>query len=251
MKNKFFKIALILILPVFIYASEEMKTPLETLYNWIPLMLTGFLVNVKMSLVAMFLGLVAGSILGVSQFSDSYIVKKISWLTTQFFRNSPWLVILFVIMLLVPLKISIFGLPVELSDWLKAAIGFSLPIMANVSEIVRGAINSVPVGQSEAAKSLGYSKNQTMYQIILPQCVKRMIPPLMNWFAILIMATPLASIIGVEEAVNLTQQALNAENSRVELLMPFYGFLLIVFFLFCYPISLFTKYLEKKFNVIL
>ena len=123
--------------------------------------------------------------------------------------------------------------------------------MANVSEIVRGAINSVPVGQSEAAKSLGYSKNQTMYQIILPQCVKRMIPPLMNWFAILIMATPLASIIGVEEAVNLTQQALNAENSRVELLMPFYGFLLIVFFLFCYPISLFTKYLEKKFNVIL
>ena len=243
MKNKFLNVLLILMFPVFVYAAEELKTPIETLFNWIPLMLSGFIVNIKMSLVAMLIGLIAGSILGVSQFSDNIIVKKISWVTTQFFRNSPWLVILFVIMLLVPLKISIFGMPVELSDWLKAAIGFSLPIMANVSEIVRGAINSVPIGQSEAAKSLGYSKNQTMYKILLPQCIKRMIPPLMNWFAILVMATPLASIIGVEEAVNLTQQALNSENSRVELLMPFYGFLLIIFFMFCYPISLFTKYL--------
>ena len=121
--------------------------------------------------------------------------------------------------------------------------------MANVSEIVRGAIASVPSGQREAAESLAFSRAQTLFQIILPQCIKRMIPPWMNWYAILTMATPIVSILGVEEVLNLTRQAIEAENNRPELLIPFYGFVLLIFFAYCYPIARLTIWLERRFTV--
>ena len=88
-----------------------------------------------------------------------------------------------------------------------------------------------------------------MWMIILPQCFKRMIPPWMNWYAILTMATPLCSIMGVEESVNLAQQAMTAEDSRPELLAPFYIFLLVIFFCYCYPIARWTIRLERRYAV--
>src|SRR3546814_10915241 len=90
--------------------------------------------------------------------------------------------------------------------------------MANVSEIVRGAVVSLPSGQWEAAESLAFSRRQTLWEIILPQCVKRMLPPWMNLYAILTMATVLASIVGVSEMMTQAGRALAAEN-RPELLI--------------------------------
>jgi len=121
--------------------------------------------------------------------------------------------------------------------------------MANISEIVRGAIKSVPLGQWEAAESLAFSRQKTFWQIILPQCYKRMIPPWMNWYAILSMATPLVSLLGVEEIITLSRQAMEAENNNPELLIPFYSFALLIFFAYCYPIAKFTIALEKRYAV--
>jgi polar amino acid transport system permease protein len=138
---------------------------------------------------------------------------------------------------------------IPIPDWVKAVIGFSLPIMANLSEVVRGAVQSIPSGQWESAESLAFSRFQTMYMIILPQTIKRMIPPWMNWYAILAMATPLCSIMGVEESVTFTQQALAAEGGRPELLAPFYVFLLLIYFVYTYPIARWTIRLERKYAV--
>jgi polar amino acid transport system permease protein len=153
------------------------------------------------------------------------------------------------IMLLFPFEIDLGFVVIPIPDWMKAVIGFSLPVMANISEVVRGAVISLPSGQWESAESLAFSRRQTMWMIILPQCVKRMIPPWMNWYAILTMATPLASILGVEESVRLAQDAMTAENSRPELLGPFYLFLLIIFFVYCYPIARWTIALERRYAV--
>ncbi len=78
---------------------------------------------------------------------------------------------------------------IPLPDWVKATVGFSLPVMANVAEIVRGAVRSVPSTQWEAAESLAFTPRQTMWRIILPQCVKRMLPPWMNLYSLVTMAT--------------------------------------------------------------
>lgn len=227
----------------------------ETLIKWTPLLLLGppgefggFVLNIVVSFLAMAIGTVAGLILGLGQISLYAAVRKASWTATQFFRNSPWLVLLFFVMLLTPFQIRIAGFTIPLPDWLKATVGLSLPIMANIAEIVRGAVNSIPTAQWECAESLAFTRMQTLWRIILPQCVKRMIPPWMNWYAILTMGTPLISIVGVNDAMTLTQDALAAEQ-RTDLLMPMYGLLLVFFFIYCYPIARWTIYLERKYAV--
>jgi len=229
------------------------RSPFATLVRWIPFLLwqngNGFVLNLIISFLAMAIGTVAGAVLGLGQISIFKPVRMICWSVTQLFRNSPWLVLLFCIMLLLPFEIKIGDTVYNIPDWMKAVIGFSLPIMANLSEVVRGAVLSIPTGQWESSEALAFSRMQQLWMIVLPQCFKRMIPPWMNWYAILTMATPLCSIMGVEESVNLAQQAMTAEDSRPELLVPFYSFLMVVFFMYCYPIARWTIYLERKYAV--
>ncbi len=243
---------LFLLWPGFAMAQSNysFSQALDALWRWLPFIVTkGFLLNLIVSFLTMFIGTIAGVLLGLGQVSPLRPLARLSWFITQLFRNSPWLVLLFIVMLALPFEIEIGGEIYPIPDWLKAVFGLALPIMANISEIVRGAIVSVPTGQWEAAESLAYSRQQTLWMVILPQCFKRMIPPWMNWYAILTMATPLISLLGVEEIITLSRQAMEAEDNHPELLVPFFGFALIIFFAYCYPIARLTIRLEKRFVV--
>ena len=197
----------------------------------------------------MALGTVAGVPLGIFQMSPNPLVSRPAILVTQFFRNAPWLVLLFICVLLLPFELRIGTLRIPFPDWVKAVIGFALPAMANVAEIVRGAVLSVPSGQWESAESLCFSRRQTMMQIILPQCIKRMLPPWMNVYSLITMSSVNASVVGVTEMLTITTQVHAAEGSRPELLAPLYSFALICFFIYSYPISKWTEYLELKYQV--
>jgi len=221
-----------------------------TLWRWLPFVVgSGFVMNLLISFFTMLFGTVAGVFLGLGQISVVAPVRKFSWFITQLFRNSPWLVLLFIVMLTFPFEIEIGEHIISIPDWMKAVFGLSLPIMANISEVVRGAVQSVPTGQWEASESLAFSRVQIIWKIILPQCFKRMIPPWMNWYAILTMATPLVSLLGVEEIVTLSRQAMEAEDNHPELLIPFFGFALLIFFAYCYPIARWTLKLEERYSV--
>jgi polar amino acid transport system permease protein len=221
---------------------------IATLFKWAPVLLEGFVFNIAISFLAMAIGTAIGAALGLMQVSLLPPIRVGSWIVTQFFRNAPWLVLLFFCMFLLPFEFTIGPVTIPFPDWVKATIGLALPVMANVSEIVRGAVVSLPSGQWEAAESLAFSRRQTLWEIILPQCVKRMLPPWMNLYAILTMATVLASIVGVSEMMTQTGRALAAEN-RPELLIPFYSFVLVCFFAYCYPIALATRRLERRYQV--
>jgi polar amino acid transport system permease protein len=221
---------------------------LATLWKWAPLIFQGFLFNLLVSILSMAIGTAAGTALGLAQISLLPPVRGASWFTTQFFRNAPWLVLLFYCMLLLPFEITVAGVTVPLPAWFKSVIGLALPVMANVSEVVRGGVNSIPLGQWESAEALAFTRRQTLWMIILPQCLKRMTPPWMNLYAILTMATPLISIVGVQDSMTMTRAALSAEG-RAELLVPMYLMLLIWFFLYCYPIARWTATLERRFTV--
>ncbi len=221
---------------------------LATLLKWSPLILKGFIFNILISFLAMGIGTAVGVLVGIGQISRNRIVERSAYQFTHFFRNAPWLVLLFFCMLLIPFQFRTpFGM-VPFPDWIKAVLGLSLPVMANVSEIVRGGVLSIPKTQWEASSALGFSFGQTLRMVILPQCLKRMLPPWMNLYAILTMATTLASIVGVNEGLTAAKNALGAE-SRPELLVPFYGFILLLFFLYCYPIARYTAVLERRFAV--
>jgi len=221
---------------------------LATIWKWTPLLARGFVFNLVISFLAMAIGTAVGFFLGFAQISLLPPVKRGAWLITHFFRNAPWLVLLFYCMFLIPFQVTIAGVTIPIPDWTKATLGLALPVMANVSEIVRGAVQSIPTTQWEAAASLAFNRRQTLWMIIIPQCVKRMLPPWMNLYAILTMATVLASIVGVNEMMTQTQRALSAE-SRPGLLLSFYSYVLLWFFVYCYPIARWTVRLEARYAV--
>lgn len=227
-------------------AAPAQATVSELLVKWTPLLLKGFLFNLLISFFAMLIGTAAGVVLGFARISFHASVRGTSWIVVQFFRNAPWLVLLFFVMFLLPFELHVGGGTLSLPDWIKATFGLALPIMANVAEILRGAVQSIPTAQWEAARSLAFSRRQTLWKIILPQCIKRMLPPWMNWYAILTMATTLASIVGVSEVMAITGRITNAEG-RTDLLIPIYSYVLLFFFAYCYPISAWTRRLEARY----
>ena len=131
-------------------AAAEKPGIIATILKWTPLLAQGFALNIAMSFLAMAIGTVIGVPLGLAQISLLLPVRTSSWFVTQFFRNSPWLVLLFYCMLLLPFEVRVGDVIIPLPGWLKSTIGLSLPVMANVSELVRGAVRSIPFGQWEA-----------------------------------------------------------------------------------------------------
>ena len=229
-------------------AGRDQPGVVATLLNWTPQLLLGFVFNLLISVLAMAIGTAAGVFLGLAQISLLPPVKKGASFVTHFFRNAPWLVLLFYCILLMPFEVRIGGVIVPLPGWAKATAGLALPVMANVAELVRGAVQSIPSGQREASEALAFTRLQTLRLVILPQCVKRMMPPWMNLYAIVVVATPLTSIVGVSEAMTLTGDVLSSEG-RTELLVPMYLYLLTWFFIYCYPIARATVAVERRFAV--
>jgi len=231
-----------------IAATAANPSVMATVIKWLPLVFKGFLMNLLVSILAMTIGTISGVALGLALVSLIQWVRRTSWFLTQFFRNAPWLVLVFYTIALIPFEVEIGSYTIPFPGWLKATLGLALPVMANTAEIVRGGIQSIPLGQWESAESLAFSRFQIIWSIILPQCFKRMIPPWMNLYAILTTASPLISLVGVNDALLMTRSALMAEG-RSELLLPMYSALLIMFFIYCYPIAYGTVKLERRFSI--
>ncbi len=218
---------------------------LALLAKWFPAVFQGFLFNLLVGILAMAMGTALGTALGLALVSRTAPLRRAAWWIMQFFRNAPWLVLLFYAMFLLPYQVTVLGLVVPLPSWLKAVIGLALPVMANVAEIVRGGVQSIPTAQWESAESLAFNRRQTLWMIVLPQAFRRMIPPWMNQYAVLVMATTLISIVGIQDALTIARAALSAE-SRTDLLIPMYLMLLAMFFLYSYPIARWTLALERR-----
>lgn len=217
----------------------------EVLLRWLPLVFAGFMFNVLVGVLAMALGTVAGLPLGLTQLAGMRPVRAAGWVLIQGLRNAPWLVLLFYVMFLLPFEVRILGVTIPLPAWVKAVIGLALPVSANVAEIVRGGLLSIPAAQWESAESLAFSRRQTVLMVILPQAFRRMLPPWMNLYAILVMSTTLISIVGIQDGLTAVRGAVSAEG-RPELMMPFYLMLLALFFAHTYPIAWATGRLERR-----
>ena len=227
----------------------------QTLINRLPYILIGnqnsweikggFAMNIGISFASMAISTILGVFLGLAQIAPQRLIRWVSWFLTQFFRNSPWLVILFVMLYLLPFQVNLGFGRIEFSSTVKSILGLSLVVAANISEIVRGGIQSIPSGQWEAATAMGYTRRQILWLVILPQAVRRMIPPWMNWYAILTMGTTLTHLVGVPEGLTAVRQVLELEGES--LAIPLYGILMLLFFLYCYPIAWLTRKLEQRF----
>ena len=138
----------------------------------------------------------------------------------------------------------LFKIPLTASyRYVAVIIGFSLNYAAYFAEIYRAGIESISVGQYEAAKVLGYSKGQTFFSIIFPQVVKRIIPPVTNEVITLVKDTSLAFVIAVSEMFTIAKQIVAAQGTVVPLIVA--G---LFYYIFNYVVAYAMERVEKKFS---
>lgn len=218
----------------------------QILLQWLPYLIKGFGMNVLISILAIAIGTFIGVLLGVMELAPYRLVRAPAFLYVQVFRNAPHLVLIFAATYIFPFELVIAGHYLPFPDWIKAVIGLAIPASAHIAEITRGAIQSIPTAQWEAAQGLGFSRSQSLRWIILPQCIKRSLPPWMNLYSSITMGTALASLVGVHELLHSATDASTAVQ-RTDFTVIIYLTVLMAFFLFCYPVSRFTQRLERRF----
>ena len=213
--------------------------------EWTPALAHGFALNVLISLGAIAAGSVLGLLIGALALAPSW-PGRLARIWVQAFRNAPWLVLVYFTTYVFPFEFSVFGTTLPFPDWLKVTLALALPASANIAEVFRGAVASIPTTQWEAAGSLALSRAQILLHIVLPQCVRRMLPPWMNVYAIITMGTALSSLVGVHDLID-TAQIASSTVARSSFTVLTYLATLVIFFAYCYPISLLTRWLERRF----
>ncbi|WP_454255560.1 amino acid ABC transporter permease [Pseudomonas sp. Marseille-Q8238] len=215
------------------------------LLPWLPMLGRGFAMNLWMGLLAMLLACLVGTVLGAAQLAPLAWVRVPARLVTQVLRNSPWLVVMFFVMHLLPYELRVADTHLAVPGWFKAVVALSIPATGNLAEIVRGGLRAIPLAQWEAATALGYGSLARLRQVILPQALRHMLPPAMGLYCVVTMSTALASLVGVSEALSVAREVLAAE-ARTDLLLPVYGLVLMAFFFYIFPLSLLARALERR-----
>lgn len=237
--------AALLALCLYWATTDSAPAAIVHLWKWLPALLRGLWVNIEISVLAVAIGTVVGLVLGALSLSPSQTVRTgVRWYV-QLFRNAPILVLIYFTTYVFPFEVKLVSWSFPFPDWIKVVLGLALPTSANVAEIFRGAIQSIPSAQWEAAQSLAFRRSQIFRIIVLPQCVRRMLPPWMNLYASITMSTSLASLVGVHDVVDTAQIASNTV-ARTDFTILVYFTLLALFFAYCYPIARFTRKLERR-----
>lgn len=222
-----------------------MSEMFDVLRPWLPMMLEGFALNLWIGVLAMLLASLAGLVLGALQGVRHRPLRLGARVLTQLLRNSPWLAVMFFVMNLLPYEWHLGDQAIAFPGWLKAAVALSLPAAGNASEIVRGALQAIPRTQWEAATALGYGPLAQMRHVILPQAVRLVLPPAMGLYCVVTMSSALASLMGVGELLSVSREVL-AATARTDVLLPLYGLVLALFFVYIFPLSLLARSLERR-----
>jgi len=234
-----------LALMVFWAGTGTTPTAFVHLWKWLPTLLRGLLANIEISVLAMALGTLAGLLVGAVSLSPLRLLRVAARWYVQVFRNAPVLVLVYFTTYVFPFELHLVSWTFPFPDWIKVVVGLALPASANVAEIFRGAIQSIPSAQWEAAQSLAFRRSEIFRLIVLPQCLRRMLPPWMNLYASITMSTALASLVGVHDVVDTAQIASNTV-ARTDFTILVYFTLLGLFFACCYPIARATRALERR-----
>lgn len=205
----------------------------------------GLLLTLRVALIAVVISIVMGIIIGIIRTSKNKFVQILFRIYLELFRIIPILVWLFVIYYIVPANFDL-----ELSSDLVAIIVFSLWGTAEMSDIVRGSIISLPKHQIESSKALGLSIVQMYLYVLIPQATKRSIPPMINLITRMIKTTALLTMIGVVEVIKVGQQIIQVNNlEHPTVSFWIYGFIFFLYFCICFPLSYFSRKLEQKWAV--
>ncbi len=211
------------------------------------LLLTGAKLTVVMTVGAITLGVILGTLLGLMRIARLSILRAVSGVYLQIFRGTPMLLqIAFLYFALPPIFGSgIWKNPFIPDAALAGIVALGLNSGAYIAEIIRSGIQGVDIGQTEAARALGLSHLQTMQLVIMPQAFRRVIPPLCNEFIVLLKDTSLVSAIGAKE---LMYQA-RAMGAKYYEYFVFMVGAAIIYFCLTFVLTQISNYIERRLAV--
>ena len=196
----------------------------------------------KISMISIAISIPFGIILGILMTWKNPICRALLRCYLEFVRIMPQMVLLFLVYFGTT---RAFGW--DLSGELASVIVFTVWGTAEMSDLVRGALISIPIHQYESAEALGLTRMQSYGYIILPQVVRRLLPLSINLITRMIKTTSLLLMIGVVEVLKVAQQIIEANRmSSPNAAFGIYLTVLFLYFIACWPISLLAKYLEKQ-----
>lgn len=195
-----------------------------------------------LALVSSAASLLAGIVLGAVLTLPGRPVRVVVRAYVEIWRGLPIVIILFFIFFVLPV------IGIRVNTFTAAAVGLSLWGSANVAEVVRGAVGSVPLGQAEAAAALGFSWTGRMRHVLLPQAARRAIPPLIGLVVNLVQQTSLATVVGLLDVLEAAQRSierltLSGGSSHA---VPILGAVLAVFFVICLPLTMLSRWYERR-----
>lgn len=207
-------------------------------------LLGGLWTAVRISLIAVAISIVLGLVVGVLMTSKKTVLRVFFRIYLEIVRIMPQMVLLFIVYFGTT---RVFGWNLEAE--VSAIIVFSFWGVAEMGDLVRGALISIPKIQYESAKALGLTPKQTYLYVILPQTVRRLIPLSINLITRMIKTTSLVMLIGIVEVLKVAQQIIEA-NRRTSPNAAFgvFAFTFLLYFIICWPISRLAGYLEKRWS---
>ena len=201
----------------------------------------GMIVSVEIFLLTLLFSLPLGLFISFGRMSKKILPRTLTKVYIALMRGTPLMLQLIVIYFA---PFYAFGLKISPGYRFVAVIlAFSLNYAAYFAEIYRSGIESMPAGQYEAAKVLGYTKQQTFVKIIMPQVIKRILPPVTNETITLVKDTSLAFAIAVAEMFTTAKQIASKETTIMPLMLA--G---VLYFIFNWAVAMGMEYLEKKAN---
>lgn len=216
--------------------------------EWRPgIMVQGMWLTLKVSLYSIVFGIIIGLLGGIARISTNPALKWAAITYVEIIRGSP---------LLVQIFIWYFVLATLVNELLKKSGAMEIPALwygvaalacftgAYVTEIVRAGIQSIHKGQSEASRSLGMTGAQSMYHVILPQAMRRILPPLAGQFISLVKDSSLLGMIAIRELTKATREAITVSLQPYE----FWFICAIMYLILTFALSMFVQHLERRYE---
>ena len=210
--------------------------------NNIKFLIGGFWNTILISVTAAAISIIAGLFIAIPSLSERRWLRILNRIYVEFIRAIPLLPMLFWVFYGLPVVFKSMGLNVPIDPFWGAVITLALSDSAFTAEIYRAGIQSINRGQSEAAQTVGLSYFQTMRYVILPQAIRRILPPLANQFIYILKMSAFASVIGMQELTRRANELVVTEYRPLEI----YTLLILEYLVLVLIISQAVRWLERR-----
>ncbi|WP_375346310.1 amino acid ABC transporter permease [Priestia megaterium] len=200
-------------------------------------LMEGFWVTLKVAFISIVLSFLIGSIVGILRYARIQVLSHVLAFIVEIIRNLPLLLIIFFTYFALPE----IGIDMEITS--AAIVALTVFESAMISEIIRSGLKSIEKGQIEAARSSGLNYYQTLRFVVLPQALRRMVPPLVSQFISLLKDTSLAVVIALPDLLHNAQIIYGQKQSYV---VPMFLIIAIMYFIVNYALSIIARRLEVK-----